>query len=225
MKKLMLLSLLLIAAPSFAQDASAPAAAAPAPVAAPAPAPVAAPAPAPAPAAAPAAQSLDLLQIGSSFGKNRAWEVGIDKSPVLDACIQREVHDGQWLAGPCRDVLVLAKLDASGALHPVAHLGAAIMYNAEHGNASFSMRAGVNVGPAAHALMVKLADDIPGLEGISNITFPKWASYLGSVTTVDYAVGYRPTHDASVNGNLTHGPMAKMSIPLDDLYSLVKIGI
>jgi hypothetical protein len=221
MKKLMLLSLLLIAAPSFAQDASAPAAVpAPAPVAAPV-----APAPAPAVVAAPAVQSLDLFQIGNSFGKNKSWEVGIDKSPVLDACIQREVHDGQWLAGPCRDVLVLAKMDASGMLHPVAHLGAAIMYNAEHGNASFAMRAGVNVGPAAHALLSKMADDIPGLEGISNITLPKWASYIGSVTTIDYAMGYRPVHDASVNGNLTHGPMAKMSIPLDDLYSLVKIGI
>jgi len=193
---------------AYAQSAPAPAAAPAAPVA------VAAPAP-----------NLDLFQIGSNFGKNHSWEVGIDKSPNVDACLQREVHDGQWLAGPCRDIFILAKKQADGSLQPVAHLGAAILYNADHGNASFSARAGLNVGPAAHVMLVKVSDDIPGLEGLANITFPKWAAYLGDATTVDFAVGYRPVHDASVNGDLTYGPMAKLSIPLDDLYSLVKIGI
>lgn len=166
------------------------------------------------------AQSLDLYKLGKNFGSTGQWQFGIDKGATAGACLQREVHDGQWLAGPCRDVLILARNGAKA-----AHLGAAVMYNADRGNATYSLRAGVNVGSASKAFLVELSQKAPLLESIGDLKAPKWAAYLGSITTLDYAVGYRPKHNADVKGNWTHGPMFKMDFPLEDLYALIKLGI
>lgn len=162
--------------------------------------------------------SLNLIQLGHF--NNPRWQFGIDKSATVAGCIQRELKDGQWLAGPCRDIFVLAKDGISR-----AHLGGAIMYNAEHGNASYEIRAGIALGPATRAAVDKLAETAPGLEVLTQIKLPKWAAYLTDITTLDFAAGYRPIHTADVVGNWTYGPMAQMNFPLEDLYSLLKIGL
>lgn len=169
----------------------------------------------------PAGAPVDMLNLGSAFGPNSRFQLGIDKSLTAGACVQRELHDGQWLAGPCRDVLVLTRQGVRA-----MHLGAAVMYNAEHGNATYSLRLGGNVGPVVQAAIDMASSEIPMLqEALGAVHVPKFLGYLGHITTVDYAVGYRPTHTADVIGNLTHGPMVKMDIPLADVLALLKLGL
>lgn len=154
-----------------------------------------------------------------SFGEGR-WKLGLDASASVGACLERELHDGQFLAGPCRDALVLAK-DGK----PAFHLGAAVLYNAEHGNATYQARLGFNVGPAAQAALAKTAYYIPALDSILNWKAPPWLSKIGDATTVDFAGGYRPIHDASVNGNWTYGVMVKADVPLDVVFGWLKSGL
>ena len=176
---------------------------------------------APEPIATPGAStSLNLYQIGKNWGSSGQWAFGVDKSATAGACVQREVHDGQWLAGPCRDIFVLARHGIS-----TAHMGGAIMWNAEHGNATYSLRLGVSVGPAARAFLLKASEALPGLENLAAWSPPRFLGYISDIATVDFAGGYRPTHDASVNGNWTYGPMVKLDIPLDDVYALIKAGL
>ncbi len=49
------------------------------------------------------------------------------------------------------------------------------------------------------------------------------SQYIGSIATIDYAVGWRPVHSSDVHGNLTHGPMAQLNIPLSDLAFIQKV--
>lgn len=162
----------------------------------------------------------DWYKLGPAFGPAQSWQFGFDKSATAGGCVQRELHDGQWLAGPCRDVLLLAK-DGEHR----AHLGAAVMYNAERGNATYSIRAGVNAGPILRATLVLALNRLPYLENVADFQAPKFLAYLGDITTVDYAVGYRPTHSKDVIGNWTHGPMVKLDLPLADVYNLLKLGL
>jgi len=173
------------------------------------------------PSALPAqSNTLGWIPIGGKFGSNQSWQFGFDSGATAGGCVQREVHDGQWLAGPCRDIFLLKK---NGVAH--AHTGGAVLYNAERGNATYSLRAGINVGPVASALLNKAVDRLPYLEGLADIKVPKFLGYIGDITTIDYAVGYRPIHSADVIGNWTHGPMVKMDIPLTDIYHLLKSGL
>lgn len=163
------------------------------------------------------AESLSLFQIGHNFGSSGQWRFGVDKAATVGGCAQRELSDGQWLMGPCRDVFVLARYE-----EVAFHAGFAVLYNTEGGNASYTARLGVNVGPAAKAGLVKLSEVIPSLDKIWDLHLPPFLNYLGHVTTIDYGVGWRPIHTPDVFHNLTHGPMAKMDIPFDDLKILVK---
>lgn len=164
--------------------------------------------------------STDLYQIGSAFGSTKAWQFGIDKSATVGGCVQREIHDGQWLGGPCRDIF---QLDKNGQHR--FHLGAAIMYNSQHGNATYSARVGFNAGPVLGSAFSYVVNNLPYLESLSDVQAPKFIVYIGHVTTIDMAIGYRPIHTNDVIGSLTYGPMVKMDIPLEDIYALLKLGL
>ena len=178
------------------------------------------PLPAPAPAAATPAPAAPAsipgwYQLHWTAGTS-PWQFGIDASPTVGACVERELHDGQWLAGPCRDVLLLAKD------HKVAfHLGAAAMSNAEHGNTAFQLRFGFNTGPVAKFA----ASKIPLIDQLANWTPPPFLSHLADATTIDFMGGPRPVHDSSVNGVWTYGVGVKVDVPLDVVYSWLKGGM
>lgn len=157
-----------------------------------------------------------LLNIGGSFGSTGEYQFGIDKGSVVGGCVQRELANGQWLAGPCRDVFVLQKKGLN-----VLHLGGAVMYNAEHGNPNYDLRIGANVGAATSALLSKVAEDIPYLSSLGSLSLPPFLIYLGNITTADYAVGWNPVHTPDVNGNFRHGPMVMLNIPLSDVEALL----
>lgn len=155
-----------------------------------------------------------------TFDSGGHWRLGLDASTSVGACIERELHDGQWLAGPCRDVLLLAK-DASVAFH----LGVAAMSNAEHGNTAFQLRAGFNLGPAARAGVATAVDHLPVLEHALDWSAPPFLAKLADATTVDFMGGPRPVHDSSVRGAWTYGVGAKVDIPLDTLVNWLKGGL
>lgn len=164
------------------------------------------------------ASKLDLWHIGQPFGREDQWQFGVDRTFTAGACWQREDVNGQWLVGPCRDVFILAKHGQS-----VAHAGVAVMYNAEHGNALYELRAGVNVGPFAKYCLNLAVRKIPYAERLAEIRAPKFLVYFGNITTVDYAWGLRLKHDPSVNGRQGRGAMFKMDIPLDDLAFIQRV--
>ena len=166
------------------------------------------------------AKSLDLYKIGKNWGSRGQWQFGIDKGLTLGGCIQRELHDGQWLAGPCRDVFVLARDGYS-----MIHLGAYVNYNAERGNASYGPRLGVSVGRFGNYVLEKASESVPWVEHYASWKAPPFMQYLGSIMTLDYGVGYRPVHTSDVIGNWTHGPMFKLDIPIDDIYALLIKGL
>lgn len=195
-------------------------------------APAAAPAPAPAtlgsatlPSAPTATAtppvSLDWYKIGQPFGKNQAWQFGLDTSAMpAGGCVQRELHNGQYLAGPCRDILLLARNAV-----PTFQLGAAALANTERGNMTYGPYLGVNVGSVGKAALASAAQKAPVIENLLDYQMPPFVAYLDKVLSVDFKVGYRPHHDASVKGNLTYGPMVKLNLPLDDVIALLKLGL
>ena len=168
----------------------------------------------------PASAQLNLYPIGKNWGSVGQWQAGINKNLAVGGCLQREAHDGQFLAGPCVDPFVIAR-----AGQDVFHLGAYVMFNSEHANASYGPRIGVTLGPVVKAGLSALSTRFPTIEQYVGWSPPKFCLYLDKVLTFDFGVGYRPKHSADVNGNLTWGPMVKLSIPLDDIYALLHAGL
>ena len=172
------------------------------------------------------ATGLDLYPIGKNWGGRGQWQFGLDKGLTAGGCIQREIHDGQWLAGPCRDVFVIARKDKNdGEMDNMIHLGPYIMYNAERGNPSYGARLGVTAGNMARAALDELSRSIPILEFYADWKAPPFLQYTRKILTLDYGIAWRPAHTADVNGEFTHGPMVKLDIPLDDLYGLLVKGL
>ena len=168
---------------------------------------------APAPAAAAAIPGWYQLHWTDASSR---WQFGLDASPTIGACLEREIHDGQWLAGPCRDVLLLAKD------HKVAmHMGVAAMSNAERGNTALQVRLGFNLGPIAKYA----ASKIPVVDQILDWNPPPFLAHLGDATTLDFMGGPRPIHDASVNGIWTYGVGAKVEVPVDVVVGWIKAGL
>lgn len=144
------------------------------------------------------------------------WQFGLDGSLTVGACLERELHDGQFLAGPCRDALLLAKD------HKVVfHVGGALMSNAERGNTAIQLRAGFNLGPLAKFAASKL----PLVDQLLEWNPPPFMSHLADATTIDFMGGPRPVHDASVNGNWTYGVGAKVDVPVDVVFGWLKGGL
>lgn len=173
-----------------------------------------------------APSSMEWYKLGSPFGKNKAWQFGLDTSLMpAGGCVQRELHDGQWLAGPCRDIFLLAKAQDDGSFRSIFHLGAYAMANAQRVNWSYGPRFGVNAGQVVKLGLVKIIDNVPYLEALADLHLPKFMQYADKVLTFDYGVAYRPVHDSSVNGNWTHGPMVKLDLPFSDVVGLLKTGL
>jgi hypothetical protein len=177
-----------------------------------------------------AVTTLDLYPIGKHFGADGQWQFGIDKSATVGACVQRELHDGQWLGGYCRDIFILAKtIESADKLSvnqvPMFHVGVDALYNVQKSNGSYGVRAGFNIGGVAKTMLQKAASELPVLESLANWTAPPFIAYIDQITTIDYGVGWRPIHDSSVKGSLTYGPMAMVNIPLSDVWGLISSGL
>lgn len=161
--------------------------------------------------------NLDLYNVGHALGQGGQWQFGIDKSPTAGACVMYDVPDKKLLAGPCRDVLILAH-NGQRALHA----GGAVLYELNdlaQKHPFYMARAGVNVGPAAHAALVHLSEKIPYLESLADYKAPVWAQYLGSIATVDAAGGYNP-NPYSNEVRWPWGAQLKLDFPLADIASL-----
>lgn len=165
--------------------------------------------PAPAPVAAPAVLAPeDWTKLGSAFGSRDQWQFGFDKSATLGSCAAYAVRAQFLMAGPCRDVLILAKDKV-----PTFHLGAAALYSASH-TPGYVGRLGFNVGPATKALLEYTAEKIPYVEAVTELRAPAALAYLGKITTLDYMAGV-------VGDEFDHGPQLKMDIPLADIRTLL----
>lgn len=149
----------------------------------------------------------DWIKLGKNFGSRGQWQFGFDKSSTAGACAAYVVRAHAVMAGPCRDVFLLARDGA-----PVFHLGGAILYSGSKPN--YTGRAGFNIGPAGAAALNQVSERIPYLESLGDVRAPSWAAYVGRITTVDYILG-------NINGQLDHGPGVKVNIPLADLRGLL----
>lgn len=148
------------------------------------------------------------LKIGGAFGSRSQWQFGLDKSATVGSCAFYAVRARFLMAGPCRDLLLLAK-DS----RPVFHLGGAALYSASH-TPGYLGRIGFNVGPAASSLLDWTAGRIPYIESAADWKAPSALAYLGKVTTFDYSAG-------TVGGVFDHGPQVKVDVPLDDLKAVL----
>ncbi|MES2155448.1 MAG: hypothetical protein V4510_09970 [bacterium] len=150
----------------------------------------------------------DWVKIGGPFGSRGQWQVGFDKSATVGSCAAYAVNAKFLMAGPCRDVLILAKDKL-----PIFHLGGAALYSASH-TPGYVGRLGFNVGPAAKSLLEDVASKVPYLEAATDWQAPAPLAYLGKITTLDYMAGI-------VGGRFDHGPQLKMDLPLGDLRALL----
>lgn len=146
----------------------------------------------------------DWLKIGKPFGSRGQWQVGFDKSATAGSCAFYAVRAKFLMAGPCRDVLLLAK-DA----RPVFHLGGAALYSASH-TPGYLGRLGFTVGPAAADVLGYAAAHLPYVEAAADWKAPPALAYVGKITTFDYSAGV-------VGGRFDHGPQLMLNVPLPDL--------
>lgn len=149
-------------------------------------------------------------------------QYGVTNNYNIGACVERELHDGQWLAGGCKDILYITRLNSSNVWTKAFHLGGAYMANAQHGNQSYQLKAGFNLGAlgALGASALSLA-----APAVSDIKLPPWTQYIGNAITLDFAGGYRPIHDSSVNGNWTYGIMASVNVPIQTTFEWLISGL
>lgn len=161
----------------------------------------------------------DVYKLGT-FGSS-AWSYGVTNNFDVGACVERELHQGAWLAGGCKDVLYLLHADAAGNIYKAAHIGGAIMSNAQHGNMTYQIKAGVDLNTLGATIENAIILAAPNLD----ITPPPWVQQLGNAITFDGALGYLPVHDASVNGNLTYGIMANVNVPISTTFEWIAQGL
>lgn len=157
-----------------------------------------------------------LGQLGST-----SFSYGVTNNYDIGACVERELHDGQWLAGGCKDVLYLLHADSAGNVNKFMHLGGAVMSNAEHGNTTYQIKAGLDL----NALGTLTSNGLNLIAPNLNINVPPWVSHVGNAITLDGTFGYRPVHDASVNGNLTYGIMAMVNVPIATTFEWLISGM
>lgn len=148
----------------------------------------------------------DWIKISPTFGPGDNWQFGIDKSLTAGACAGYAIRSKLFMAGPCRDVLLLAKDK-----YRVFHLGFASLQNE---GAHPALRGGVDVGRFVGLGVNWTVEHVPYLEFIRKLELPGWASYLTHISKVDYFA----TYDGKM---IDHGPMLKVDIPLPDLLALL----
>lgn len=164
-------------------------------------------------------QPTDVLSLGSI---GSTWEYGITNNYDIGACVERELHDGQWLAGGCKDVFYILHQDSSGNYQKSFHLGGAYMSNAQHGNQSFQLKAGIDMAALGTLGATAISLIAPKT---SSLTLPPWVGKVGNMITLDFAGGYRPIHDSSVNGNWTYGIAASVNVPITTTFQWLIAGL
>lgn len=163
--------------------------------------------------------SMVLLPIGSPFGANGAWQFGLNVGGVPGACLQRDVAYGQWLVGPCYELLDLAKKNSTGALDSVFNVGGHALYNAQGAGASYGLHAGANVLATSGAVLQEVAQLFPYLESIADWQAPPWTRYVTNIVTVDYGF------DLPIGRKWGHGPTLELNIPLPSLRQIQQNGL
>lgn len=162
-------------------------------------------------------KSIVLIVLLASSASAGRFGYELESPMKLDACVERELHDGQWLAGACYPILHLTDRGRRR-----AHLGVAVLSNAEHGNTSFQLTAGITTATVADRVQQAVGLLAPRL---ADLDLPPWVGKLGHLLTLNVAGGYRPIHDASVNGNFTYGIAANINIPVDKVFDFLKGGL
>lgn len=169
-------------------------------------------------AVASAQSDLSLYPIGKNFGHNGSFQFGLDKSPTAGVCFEYDIPDRMFLTGPCRDIFVLAHYG-----RPAVHLGGSVGYgllDVSKSHPVWGVRLGFNIGPAAKAALDRLADNVPALDAVGSFSAPKWAQYVGDITTLDFSGGVRQNPEAG-RVRYPYGAQAKVNIPIDDLVALI----
>lgn len=164
----------------------------------------------------------DVAQLGF-FGASR-YSFGVTKTFNTDACIERELNDGQWLAGGCKDILFVLRRRGNGDTVKTAHLGLAVMKNAERGNTSLQVKGGLNLGTIGQSLQAMVNLAAPRLADIGS-DLPPWTEKLGHILTLDFAAGYRPIHSEDVRGNFTYGVIVGVNVPIQDTFEWLAKGL
>lgn len=163
----------------------------------------------------------DVLVLGR-LSSGHAW--GVTNNYNADAAVERELHDGQFLAGGKKAFAYLLRTDARGNLVKAAHIGMAVMQNAQHGNTSIQAIVGIETGSLGQILNNVTERAAPRLNQWGK-QLPPWTGKLGYLVTLDFAAGYRPYHDASVNGQFTYGILAGVSVPIEDAFGWLASGL
>lgn len=150
-------------------------------------------------------KKLSLILILSILGyigvSEAAWVGKLDLSPNVSPVMLRELGDGQWLAGLAKpDIWHLDKDDVQW-----AHAGIFHAWNAEKGNPSFGLMAGIDL-PKAGPYISKLGKALELESVFKPLTVAEgWVS-------IEAFGGYRPVHTPDVKGNWVYGIGAKMNI-------------
>lgn len=158
------------------------------------------------------------VKIGPAWGPAQAWQFGFDSSKTAAVCAFDGLAKHQkpsYIVGPCRDVFILAK---NG--NPIYHVGGEFGYNVSdlsHSHPYYLARVGITVGPAVHGSLEWVSEKIPYVEEAANWNAPSALQYLGNISTVDAGggpgVGVKPVYGAAL----------KLSLPIDDVVSFLKI--
>jgi hypothetical protein len=118
----------------------------------------------------------------------------------MGGCILDERMDAQFLGGPC---IKPAAIRYDG--KPTLGLGFGVLYNAEHGNASYNIYPGFTIGPVASIALNAAAERIPYLENLTNIEIPKFWTQIANATEIFGSIGWRPIHSPGVHSDMTAG--------------------
>lgn len=151
--------------------------------------------------------ALGLLALPAVQG-HATWKGALDLDPSVQPIMIRELHDGQWLAGVTKENLW--HLDYQGATDSMwngqrFHAGFFQAWNAEHGNGSFGLVAGLDLPVGLGGAVAKL------LSAFGNGDW-KPLQYFDSALSLDGIGGYRPVHTSDVDGNWVYGVGARLKI-------------
>lgn len=155
---------------------------------------------------------------------SQSLELAYPNNYNIDGCIERELHDGQFLAGGCKDGLYALRRRTDGNFVKAAHLGLALMANAQHGNPSLQVKGGLNLGTFGQIMAKAVSVVAPKFADVGS-TLPPWTQKIGDVIEFDFAGGPRLWHDKSVNGNWAYGFMATLNVPIEICFDWISGGL
>lgn len=146
------------------------------------------------------------IPLGGKFGKDSEFQFGLNKYAGIGGEVLDERMESQFLSGPAIDPFALM-FKSSAAFT----LGAAVLYNAEHGNATYSIQPGFVLTPMVQAVLSKTIERLPYLARITDIKVPKIIMYAGGITRFYLSFGYRPNSSPDI----AHVCRQKLGVPFD----------